>query len=123
MANSLTANAALSAVVDQFTLAGNANVASGMSGSNGVGLSIGVTTGGWTSIDISELSDFRYGWFYNDTTGSAVVTIASGSAGQNILTKLNPGDASLIAWSGSLASLYVKSVNDVSILQCVLVES
>jgi hypothetical protein len=122
MANQLTANASLSAIVDQFTLAGSAAINTSTTGSNGIGLSINVTNA-WTAVDISELSDFRYGWFYNDTTGSAIITVATGSTGQNVLCKLQPGDASLVSWSGSLASIYVKSLPEDSTLQCVLVES
>lgn len=124
MANSLSANASLSAIVDQFTLAGNAAVATQTTGSNGIGISVTIATGGsWQSIDVSELSDFRYGWFYNDTTGSSIITVATGSAGQNILCKLQPGDTSLVSWSGSIASLYAKTTGPDTILQCVLVES
>ena len=122
MANSLTANASLSAVVDQFTLAGSAGISTSTTGSNGIGLSI-TATNSWDAVDISELSDFRYGWFYNDSTGSAIITVATGSTGQNVLCKLQAGDASLVSWSGSLAALYVKSVPEDAILQCVLVES
>jgi len=56
----------------------------------------------WTPLNTSSLSDMRYMYFSNESTSSIIV--ASDSAGTKILTVLQPGDSSLIASSGSIAT-------------------
>ena len=123
MANSLAVQTSIFAQLDKFNLGGNSSVNIALTGNNGIGASQEATTGAWTQLNTSLLSDLRAAWFYNDTVLTGVITIASGSNGEHVLTVLNPGESSLIAWSGSIGSLYVKATGVDSLVQYVLVES
>ena len=77
------------------------------SGSNYISNNINLTSAGWTGLSTSSLSDTRYIFLDNlDTTSS--ISVATDASGTNVISRLYPGDVSVISYSGSLLPLYAK---------------
>jgi len=95
-----------------------------LSGSNTISKDVNVTSS-YSQVNLSELSDFRYGWFYNgnDTTNSGSIYIASDLAGTKVISILQVGDSLILPYSGSL-SIYAKTSNPTtaSLLQLIVTE-
>ena len=110
MANSTSLNSSISTTVDNISVTGHASVSQNTTSSNAVAGNTNVTSSAWTSISLGSLSNVLSMWIWNDNTTytASVITVATGSAGQNVISILNPGHASLIGWSGSLAGVYAK---------------
>lgn len=110
MANSITLTSGMTSVVDNIRVSGQTNLTANTTSSNAIAASTTVNNSTWTALSLDGLTDVAALWVQNDNTqySSSVVTVATGSAGQNVLTILPSGYASLIAWSGPLSSLYGK---------------
>lgn len=120
MANTITCNATFTV----STAAGSPNVAIGinvpMSGSNATWTIQNIATGTWQALNTSSLTDVRY--FAADNMSTGAIQIATGSAGQNVLTKLSPNDNIVLPWSGSL-TLYAQAFNSASQLAYLVAEA
>ena len=58
-----------------------------------------ITGSAWYACKTGSLSNTKVAYFYNNDN-SASITIATGSAGQNVLGILTPGDSMLFRWNG-----------------------
>lgn len=110
MANQISLQSSINTTVNNINVSGRASVSQTTVSPNAIAQTLDVTSSVWTAISLGELDNVMALWVQNDnTTGTAsVITIATGSAGQNVLSVLSSGHASLIAWSGSLNGLYAK---------------
>jgi hypothetical protein len=109
MAKQTTVQISVSNTVDNITNNITSNLTTPTTSSNLAVVSFPVTASGWTQLPLGGATDILNVFIWNDNvvnTGS-VVTIATGSNGQNPLSTLRPGAGSSIAWSGSL-TLYAK---------------
>jgi hypothetical protein len=125
MANTFTLNGSATLTLDNARVVGNLGNTITLSGSNGAFLSANIATSSWTGLDTSSLSDFRYGWFYNNND-TASIAIATGSAGANVLFRLQPYDVAVISWTGSVLPLYASATSGPTgsvVLQYILTES
>jgi len=113
MANSISITTAMTSTVDNISVRGNASVNAVTTSSNAVAASVTVNNSTWTALSLGSLANVTAVWLQNDNSvySSSVVSIGSGSAGQNTLTVMPSGYTSVISWSGSLGSnLYGKIV-------------
>lgn len=125
MANTFTLNGSATLTLDSARVVGNMSNALSLSGSNGAFVSQNISTSSWSGLDTSSLSDFRYGWFYNNND-TASITIATSSAGANVLINLQPYDVAVLSWSGSVLPLFAKASSGATgsvILQYIVTES
>lgn len=110
MANTIQAQTSMASIVDSIRVTGTSNVTQNTTSSNAIAASTTVNNSTWTNVSLDGLTDVITLWIQNDNTNysSSVITVASGSAGQNVLTHLPSGFASLISWNGALSGLYAK---------------
>jgi hypothetical protein len=113
MANSIQVQTSMNSTVDNMTLSIRSSVTSNTTSSNALGQSVNISASGWAQLSTGSLTDIRTMAFYNDNAvnTASVITIATGSAGQNPLATLQPGDGAIIPWSGSINGLYAKVVS------------
>lgn len=74
----------------------------------------------WTALYTASLANVRY--LVADNLGQYPIAIATGSAGQNVLSVLMPGDVIMLPWSGAL-SLYAEAQGSASQLSYLAVEA
>lgn len=89
---------------------GDCTLSVSRSGSNAVSEVKTVDSASWQALSTGSLSDVRYMYFANESTGT--LAISTSGSGVPIITTLLPNDHSIIAWSGSIGSttLYAKCV-------------
>lgn len=93
-----------------------------LTGSNITATSQNINTGSWQSMDTSSLSDVKFAYFQNPTTGSTV-KVAADSSGTNVITTLTGDEDSWawIPWSGTY-SFYARAYSGSAVLNTIFVE-
>lgn len=112
MANSISINQSFTSNCDGVRTTLATNITTFTTSSNFIAGGQAVTASGWTAVSLGGLTDIVGLTVYNDNSdySASVIALATGSAGQNLLAVLTPGNQSTIPWSGSLAGLYAKVV-------------
>lgn len=111
--NTLTCNGIITVTIgNSINLPLAVNVA--ITGSTDVRKTQAIALGSWQALDTSSLSNIRYLWADNISTGS--INVATDGAGSNVISRLSPNDNLLIPWSGSL-TLYAQAYISASALQ------
>jgi hypothetical protein len=112
MANTISANASVTSVVDSVRTTVSTNTSTPTSSSNFIAGNAVVTGSAWTNVTVGTLSDVLLLTVYNDPTvySASVITLASGSAGIGPIAILTPGAQAIIPWSGSLTTISAKVV-------------
>ena len=110
MANTYVASQTVTTTIDGVRSSLSTNNTTYVTSSNFIVGGQAVTASAWTSLSLGSLTDVIGLSIYNDNTlnTASVITVATGSAGQNVLGILIPGAQSTIAWSGSISGLYAK---------------
>lgn len=100
----------IGATTGVVTVGGNKSINYDATSSLPIEVPTTVNNSTWTNISLDGLTEVYALWLYNDDTeySSSVITVSTGSLGQNVLTQIPSGGTSLISWSGSLATLYGK---------------
>lgn len=118
MANSLSINQSVSSVIDGVRTTLSSNTTQNTTSSNFIAGGQDVGSAGWTSLSLGSLTNVLGLTVLNDNTGqytASVVTIATGSAGLNIIGYLYPGGQLTTQWSGSLSGLYAMVTSGVNL--------
>lgn len=113
--NTFTINGTVTSLNGTFKTIGSLNRSLTLTGDNTIAESITVTAS-LQQIDLTKLSDYRYGYFLNandSTTNTGSITLTSDSGGLKVLTVLQAGDVALLPNSGSV-SIYAKTDNALS---------
>jgi hypothetical protein len=83
-----------------------------ISSSNAIQQSSLLTGSGWTPLSLGQCQNVVGISIWNDNTiySASVVLLATGSAGGNLISVIQPGQAAAIPWSGSLGGLYASAI-------------
>lgn len=121
MANEVRAQASLQVSSNGFTITGNSTQTLSLTGSQyeGTIVSVGVN---YEQLPLGDLSDFRYIFLYNQSTGSVTVASTVGTTTQSFAL-LQPADVLVFPPSGSAATFHVKSTLSGSDVQFVATET
>lgn len=120
MANEVRATANLQISKDGFTITGNNTQTLTMSGSQYIGniQSIGTS---YEPLLYGDLSDIRYLYIYNQSTGSVHVSMNGTSA--SCFSVLRPDDVIMVTPSASFQAFQIKADEAGSDIQVVAVEA
>lgn len=72
------------------------------SGSNAASEVKNIASGSWQALATGSLSDIRYMYFSNESTGTLYISTTTSTVG--LISVLAPNDHSQIGWSGSVAA-------------------
>lgn len=111
MAYTVNINSATSAQIDAQPYGLSKSATLTVTSSNAIQQTVStINAGGWTQLSLGNIINPALITAWNDNTinSSSVITIATGSAGQNIIGFIPSGLPLEIPWSGSLGGLYAK---------------
>ena len=115
--NSISLNQTVTSTIDGVRTVVNSNVVQNTSSSNFIVGGQDVGSAAWVALSVGSLTDVIGITVKNDDSvySSSIVTVATGSAGQNVIGYVYPGGQMTTMWSGSVASLYAKVTGGVKV--------
>lgn len=122
MANTIVSTGTVRATFSSMTVTTDIGFTTVLTGSNMIADTKNIGISSWEALNTSSLTDLK--WIIASNEGTGSIQLARDAAGTNIIAIMEPYDAVVIPWSGSIQSstLYAKATPSQSILQYVVSE-